>query len=641
MSSAEIQAMLARLVHRGPDSGGHWIDEQCGISMGHRRLAIVDLSDAGHQPMTSHTGRFVISLNGEIYNFGEIKNELARQNVLPELRGTSDTEVALAAIEAWGLEASLKAFNGMFAFALWDRQDKALYLARDRIGKKPLYYGHLGDGSFVFASELKAFQPLNTFDRQICPEATSLYLELGYIPAPYSIFKKIKKLMPGSFAVLSRHESTPAIQRYWNVIDAVGAGVLDRGQNAENMDYSQLEGLLEDAVKVRMVADVPIGALLSGGVDSSLVVALMQRVANRPVNTYSIGFEDSGFNEAQFANDVAKHLGTVHRELYISAADCLKVIPSIPEIYDEPFADSSQIPTYLVSKLAKTHVTVCLTGDGGDEFFGGYNRYNIGRQLLKLKQRMHPLIWQAAIASIGALSPHSWAALYGAAYRSAGRNPKIVQIEDKILKLSNLLKSRDSLELYLGLIGQWTSNHGLLKISGANDATARSIIEKSWRTSGLEDVERMMLVDSLSYLPDDILVKVDRANMAVALEGRAPLLDYRVIEHSWRISLKAKLGPLGTKSPLRSILYKMVPRELMERPKMGFSIPVASWLRGPLRDWAEALLDPTRLREQGLLDESMVSQTWREHLKGSRNWQAKLWTVLMLQAWIDEVDPNF
>lgn len=640
-----VLSMLEPILHRGPDSGGVWTDDAAGIGLGHRRLAIVDLSPAGHQPMISQSGRYVITLNGEIYNFPEIKQRLQTEHRLPPLKGTSDTEIALAAIEAWGLEKALKAFNGMFAFALWDKQDKCLYLARDRVGKKPLYFGRTTRGSFVFASELKALFPLADFERKISRRAVAMYLELGYVPAPLSIFDGIHKLDAGSFALVRSTESDTQIQKYWSLPEIVTQSTGAREKEAStstpsNPKSGELETLLEDAVRIRMMSDVPLGALLSGGIDSSLVVGLMQRISTTPVRTFSIGFQEASHNEAAFAAEVAKHLGTAHEELYVAPSDCLDAVPLMARIYDEPFSDSSQIPTYLVSKLAKQHVTVCLSGDGGDEFFCGYNRYLLGGRLIRLQGKSPRFLHRIASQTLGAISPERWSFLYETTCTAIGKSPKISQLGDKIHKLQALIASKDSLGVYTGLIQQWSLESKIMPTASPDQNSSHSLFLDYWTGNSLSDVERMMLADAMTYLPDDIMVKVDRANMAVALEGRAPLLDYRVIEHAWRMPLSAKLTAEGSKWPLREILYKMVPRELIDRPKMGFGVPMADWLRGPLRPWAEALLDKARIQNQGLLDPEVVWSTWQEHISGKRNWQAKLWNILMLQAWWDETRPT-
>lgn len=640
----QVLSMLEPILHRGPDSGGVWTDDASGIGLGHRRLAIVDLSPAGHQPMISQSGRYVITLNGEIYNFPEIKQRLQTEHRLPPLKGTSDTEIALAAIEAWGLENALKAFNGMFAFALWDQHSKCLYLARDRIGKKPLYFGRTTRGSFVFASELKAFFPLADFERKVSQRAVGMYLELGYVPAPLSIFDGIRKLDAGSFALVRSTESEVQIAKYWSLPEivtkatAARENTIDRAASGDPT-ASDLEPLLEDAVRIRMMSDVPLGALLSGGIDSSLIVGLMQRISTTPVRTFSIGFQEVSHNEAAFAAEVANHLGTAHEELYVTPSDCLDAVPLMARIYDEPFSDSSQIPTYLVSKLAKQHVTVCLSGDGGDEFFCGYNRYLLGGRLIRLQGNSPLFLRRIAAQTLGAISPERWSLLYEATCTLVGKSPRISQLGDKIHKLQTLIASKNSLEVYAGLVHQWNLESKIMTTYSPDRNSNSSLFSDYWMRNQLTDVERMMLADAMTYLPDDIMVKVDRANMAVALEGRAPLLDYRVIEHAWRMPLSAKLTAEGSKWPLREILYKMVPRELIDRPKMGFGVPMADWLRGPLRTWAEALLDKTRIQNQGLLDPEVVWSTWQEHISGKRNWQAKLWNILMLQAWWDETRP--
>lgn len=636
--SHDVSLMMDRIVHRGPDSGGSWVHDGASLALGHRRLAIVDLSPGGHQPMVSASGRFVITLNGEIYNFLQVKARLASEGKLPALRGTSDTEIVLAAIEAWGLERAIKSFNGMFAFGLWDNHTKTLTLVRDRVGKKPLYFGNIGDGSLVFASELKAFFPLPNFERRISRNALELYLELGYVPAPLSIFNGIMKLDAGNFVTFDGPSIPPRMTRYWSLTKAVADGENDRCHNATTIE--ELESLIEDATRIRMLADVPLGALLSGGIDSSLVVAMMQRVSSTPVRTFSIGFAEANYNEAAYAAEVAHHLGTRHEELYVTPADCLAAVPLMARIYDEPFSDSSQIPTYLVSKLARGHVTVCLSGDGGDEFFAGYNRYKLNGTLLT-GIRKTPLGFRRTFAAgLGLLSPDAWTSLYEQIQPILPglMGNRVAQAGDKIHKIQTFLAGRDDLDIYSGLVRAWEPETTPL-LGNRSGGGARNLLAPFWDIPGLSPVEHMMLADAMTYLPDDIMVKVDRANMAVALEGRAPLLDYRVIEYAWRMPIEMKLSPGGSKWPLRHILYKMVPREMIERPKMGFGLPMADWLRGPLKSWAGDLLNPERLGQQGLLDPTIVEKTWNEHTTGRRNWQAKLWNILTLQAWIEETRP--
>ncbi|NDE17932.1 asparagine synthase (glutamine-hydrolyzing), partial [bacterium] len=503
--AGEIDRMLDPIVHRGPDSGGHWVDEKVQLALGHRRLAIVDLSPGGHQPMVSASGRYVISLNGEIYNFPSVRERLSGEGKLPPLRGTSDTEIALAAIEAWGLEGALKAFNGMYAFALWDRQEQTLSLARDRVGKKPLYYGVTGDGSLVFASELKSFFPLTHFERRISRQALGSYLELGYVPAPDSIFEGISKLDQGCFATFDHPGASPKIVRYWSLISAVAAGAASRERQANPVDdvdpRDSLQKLLEDAVRIRMLADVPLGALLSGGIDSSLVVALMQRVSSAPVRTFSIGFREDNYNEAKFAAEVARHLGTRHEELYVDPSDCLAAVPLMARIYDEPFSDSSQIPTYMVSKLARQHVTVCLSGDGGDEFFAGYNRYQLGGRLIRATRRFPSPLLRGAAAGLGMLSPEAWTAIYEhlRPVVQGMRGKRIAQVGDKIHKLQALLTGRDEIDIFAGLIRQWNldmpGQSSLVSGTGRAGSRIRELLAPFWDQPGLSPVERMMLAD--------------------------------------------------------------------------------------------------------------------------------------------------
>lgn len=635
-----LRRMADTLIHRGPDDAGYWCDSEHRIGLGHRRLAIVDLSPAGHQPMVSSSGRYVIAFNGEIYNHLELRRELDASSLTPShspacgrgeipWRGHSDTETLLAGIEAWGLETTLKKSIGMFAVALWDSQDSTLTLARDRIGEKPLYFGWQGVADkrvFLFGSELKALKAHPAFKTGIDRGALCLLLRHNYIPAPYSIYQGIAKLEPGCLLSVSLAQPDPKIWKYWDAVEVARAGVAQPfvGTAVEAVDA--LELLAKDAVRQQMMADVPLGAFLSGGIDSSTVVALMQAQSSRPVKTFTIGFENKGYNEAVHAKVVARHLGTEHTELYVTPEQAMEVIPRLPGLYCEPFADSSQIPTFLVSQLAKQHVTVSLSGDAGDELFCGYNRYQLTASLWD-KIALVPLSLRAIAAkSITALSPDTWDRL---AHVIPGSG-RLRLLGDKLHKGAGVLSSRTVDELYLGMVSG-IRNPADWVIGGREPATHLTGLRPD--LAGLNAVEQMMVLDAINYLPDDILVKVDRAGMGVSLESRIPFLDHRLVEFAWSLPLNYKLRDGQSKWPLRQVLYRHVPRELIDRPKMGFGIPLHDWLRGPLREWAESLLDENRLLREGYFHPAPIRQMWAEHLSGSRNWANHLWGVLMFQAW--------
>lgn len=630
-AQGRLKTMTDLIVNRGPDSEGHWLDADAGIALGHRRLAIVDLSPAGHQPMVSASERYVIAFNGEIYNHLGIRAELEGLGQAPVWRGHSDTETLLAGIEAWGVEATLKRFIGMFAIALWDTQKHTLTLARDRLGEKPLYYGWQGSGNeriFLFGSELKALKAHPDFSAEIDRGALCLLLRHNYIPTPYSIYQGIAKLEPGCLLSVSLAQPEPSILKYWDAVEVACAGVAQpfAGTAVEAVDA--LEVLAKDAVRQQMVADVPLGAFLSGGIDSSTVVALMQAQSSRPVKTFTIGFNEEGYNEAVHAKAVARHLGTEHTELYVSPQQAMEVIPRLPGLYCEPFADSSQIPTFLVSQLAKQHVTVSLSGDAGDELFCGYNRYQITEKLWH-KLALVPAPLRALVAKgITALSPTAWDSLAGI-IPGAGR---YAALGDKLHKGAGVLASATVDELYLGMVSHLRHPTDWV-IGGQEPPTHLTGLRPE--LAGLGSVERMMALDAISYLPDDILVKVDRAGMGVSLESRVPFLDHRVVEFAWSLPLGYKLREGQTKWPLRQVLYRHVPRELIDRPKMGFGVPLHDWLRGPLRGWAEELLDEARLTREGYFHPAPIRKIWAEHLSGRRNWMAQLWNVLMFQAWLE------
>ena len=624
--------MAGSIRHRGPDASDYWQDEAAGIGLAHRRLSILDLSEAGSQPMHSPSGRFVIVFNGEIYNHNDIRKRL---DALPKgkhaWRGHSDTETLLAGFDCFGIEATIEMAIGMFAFALWDRQTKTLTLGRDRLGEKPLYYGWQGD-TFLFGSELKALRAHPAFKAVIDRNALCLFLRHAYIPAPYSIYEGIAKLPPGSLLAVSRQRKEPIIFQYWSGAAAAENGIANPFAGPAEHAVDELETLLSDSVGRQMVADVPLGAFLSGGIDSSTVVALMQAQSSRPVKSFTIGFHEQGYNEAKHAMAVAKHLGTEHNELYVTAAQALDVIARLPTLYDEPFADSSQIPTFLLSQLARQHVTVSLSGDAGDELFCGYNRYQLTQKLWgKLSLIPRPL--RSLLAKwVTTVSSDAWNRLAEATGVLLPHAARVTQLGDKLHKGAGVLASMTVDELYLGLVSQWQDPASVV-IGGIEPSTL--LRGSTPELTGLSDVERMMALDLLTYLPDDILTKVDRAAMGVSLETRVPFLDHRVVEWAWRLPQTMKLHEGQSKWILRQVLYRHVPRELIERPKVGFGVPIDAWLRGPLRSWAEALLGESRLLKEGYLRPAQIRQKWHEHLSGHRNWQYQLWNILMFQVWLE------
>jgi len=625
-----VQRMATTLRHRGPEDEGYWVDAHEGLALGHRRLSIIDLSQEGHQPMQSRCGRYIVVFNGEVYNFRALRREL---EVLGQFfRGHSDTEVMLAAISWWGLEAALQKFNGMFAFALWDAQEKLLHLVRDRLGEKPLYYGW-ADKTMLFASELKAIRAYPTFEGEIDHNALALYTRYNYIPAPYSIYKGIYKLAPGTFATFRPEDHSFSFKTYWSARQVAERGVSSPFAGNELEGVKELQSLLLDAVKLRMESDVPLGAFLSGGIDSSVVVALMQANSSRPVRTFTIGFSDAGYDEAPCARAVASHLGTEHTELYVNAQQTMAVIPDLPILYDEPFADSSQIPTFLVSRLARKNVTVSLSGDGGDELFGGYTSYlhwrGIHRWIRRIPEVLKPTLAKV-ISSLAASDSGRVLALLRFALPIPLRDKDIPR---KLRKLAQALRAEDQEVLYRLAVSQWIDPASIV-LSGHEPPTA--FTDKSQWAQLEEFVHVMMYLDTVTYLPDDILVKVDRASMGVSLETRVPILDHRVIEFAWQLPLSAKIKEKRGKEPLRQILYRYVPKNLVDRPKKGFGVPLGSWLRGPLRPWAEALLDRQRLQQEGFLSAEEVHRKWAEHLSGEHDVQSQLWAVLMFESWLEK-----
>ena len=630
---AQIAAMAISLQHRGPDAGANWTDDAAGIALGHRRLAIVDLSERGAQPMHSPCGRYVLTYNGEIYNHLALRAEIDA-TAPTNWRGTSDTETLLAGFAAWGVEATLKKAVGMFALGLWDRAERRLTLARDRFGEKPLYYGWLGQGPasvFAFGSELKALRAHKTFNNAIDRDALALFLRFCYVPAPFSIYRDIFKLAPG--AILNLDAATissrkTGITTYWTYAQAAREGVANPvADEREGLD--ELRRLLTQSVRGQLMSDVPLGAFLSGGVDSSAIVALMQESSSRPVKTFTVGFDDAAFNEAPFAAKVARHLGTDHTEIHVSPRETLATIPGLAHFYDEPFADSSQIPTSIICAAARKHVTVALSGDAGDELFGGYNRYLYGPGFWNLVKRAPKGLREMGAAAVFQLSPSQW--------NRIGHLPMLRQrvalLGDKAHKLASRLGSVATADdVYSSMVTEWRPGED----PALGAAVVPTLLDDPSALEGIDGMEQhMMLLDALTYLPDDILVKVDRAAMATSLETRVPLLDHRVAEFAWRLPMSMKIRGGVTKWALRQILYEHVPKSLIDRPKAGFGVPVGQWLRGPLYDWAEALLDEARLASEGYLNVAQTRRLWREHKDGQRDWTSRLWSLLMFQVWLE------
>lgn len=622
--------MTDALSHRGPDDSGVWVDREVGIALGHRRLSILDISPAGHQPMSSAGGRFQIAYNGEIYNHLEIRRELEAKLGSIAWRGRSDTETLLVAIETLGAREALRKCVGMFAMAVWDRLRRRLLLARDRFGEKPLYYACLG-GHFIFGSELKAFKFHPGFSGEIDRDSVALYLRHCYIPEPRTIYRSVNKLPPATILEVTESGQVGSPESYWQVTDAIDRGRERPFAGGDGEAIRQLEVLLDESIRLQTIADVPVGAFLSGGIDSSLVVALMQRQGSAKTRTFTIGFAEKSYDESGYARAVARHLGTEHTELVVTPAQAMEVIPDLPRIYDEPFGDSSQIPTCLVSRLAKRHVTVSLSGDGGDELFGGYARYGIAKQLHAcLRHVPDPLLGRIPNL-IRSRSPDWWDKYVGIAAPMLPRRWKGIRLGDKMHRLAELIV-KSPWELYHGLISHWSHPDRVVIGSDGAESPIRALMSLP---SSLSYTEQMMYWDLLSYLPGDILVKVDRAAMAVGLETRVPMLDHRIVEFAWSLPLHLKVRGGQGKWIMRQLLNRYVPRELTDRPKAGFSIPIGRWLRGPLREWAEALLDHERIRREGVLEPELIRQRWLEHLSGDREWGFLIWEVLMFQAWME------
>ena len=618
--------MIRPLTHRGPDGEGVWVDEAAGIALGFRRLAIIDLSPNGHQPMTSASGRFRLVFNGEIYNFCELRQQLEEHG--HGFKGHSDTEVILAAFEQWGVAAAITRAIGMFAMAIWDAKRRELSLVRDRLGKKPLFV-YREPGLVTFGSELKALVAGPSFDRAINPRALEAYLRYLYVPAPQCIFRHVVKIPAGHILTIRDPRGPlPAPVSYWSLRDIARAGAEHRFAGTDGDAIDELDRLLGDAVGRRLQSDVPLGALLSGGIDSSAVVALMQERSTRPVRTYTIGFDDDAFDEAPQAARVAESLGTDHTDLRLSGEDARSLVRKLPEIFDEPLADPSQLPTLLVSQLARRDVTVALSGDGGDELFGGYNRYVYGTRVLPRVDRMPRPFRRAVAASVRCVPSSAWDRLAGFSAFVPGMPAS--RVGERIGKLTHVMAAPSVGDMYCSLLSAWQRpGHGG-NGAGSSDDLNESILDAA---EPVELLERMMLADQMTYLPDDLLAKLDRASMAVSLEVRAPLLDHRVVEFSWRLPARLKLRDGVGKWILRQVLYRRVPKSIVDRPKMGFSVPIDRWLRGPLRTWADCFLNVTELKRAGLPDPTEILRSWRDLQAGRAANGTRLWAVVMFQAW--------
>lgn len=626
-SEDSLRKMGRSLVHRGPDDEGFWMDPDAGMGLAHQRLSVIDLSPEGRQPMVSASGRYVIAYNGEVYNFLELRKELDQLGE-SHWRGHSDTEVILAAIEKWGLPQALTRFAGMFAFALWDREKRILNLARDPIGIKPLYYGWMGD-TFLFGSELKAMKAHPEFEGRLDRESLALLMRFNYIPAPRSIYQDIFKLQPGTYLSVSDGELSPT--PYWSFEETTRQGVREGFEGTPKEAVDQLDSLLGSAVKLQMASDVPLGAFLSGGIDSSTIVALMQKQSPQAVKTFSIGFHEEGFDEAVYGKKVAQYLGTDHTELYVSSQEALSVIPRLPELYDEPFADSSQIPTFLLSQLTRQKVTVSLSGDGGDELFCGYDRYFSWKKLWR-KFRWIPEPGRKILAGfIKAIPADVWNSGGPALSRMFDRYGRIGNLSERFNRLGNALAAGGPEGFYLQGISHWVGPGSL--VLGASEPRITLNQPSSWGDFS-DPKTKMMLLDGTNYLPDDILTKVDRASMGVGLEARVPMLDHKVVEFSCKLPLSMKVRDGQAKWILRQVLYKYVPQQLVDRPKMGFGLPLDAWLRGPLKEWAGDLLNEATLHSDGFLDPVPILRKWHEHTSGQYNWQYFLWNVLSFQSWL-------
>lgn len=624
-----LQRMVNSIEHRGPDNNGIWLDKSYGIGLGHTRLSILDLSIKGSQPMFSKSNRFVLVFNGEIYNHLSLRNVLKQKNPSLDWDSTSDTETLLAGFDEWGIKKTLEKCTGMYALSVWDKQKKCLSLSRDRYGEKPLYYGYQGD-TFFFGSELKALKKHPAFKPEIDRHALSIFFRYGYVKNPYSIYKDIKKLVPGTIAEIKINDNNKInYEKYFNYISLVSNGQKNpfKGNDAEAI--SSVESLLSKSVKSQEISDVPLGAFLSGGIDSSLIVSMMQKKSSKSVNTFTIGYDEANFNESAYAKNIAEFLGTKHTEKIVSPREAIGVVDKLSLIYDEPFADSSQIPTYLVSKLAREQVSVCLSGDGADEIFGGYNRYMWAENIASIPN----LLRKPLSNCLTLLTPQQWDFFFKYLWNLLPKKIHFKMPGDRMHKLALIIKYSSVKDIYDALTSIWIQDDEL--ILGSSEI--RDFADNWEKVDKIQSSKyKMMIIDTLTYLSDDILCKVDRASMSVSLETRAPFLDKSLIEFASTLPMKYKIRGRDSKWILRQILYKYLPRELVDRPKMGFGVPIDSWLKGPLRPWAESLIDETQIKSEGYLNYDAIKKKFDEHLSGKRNWQYLLWNVLIFQSWLKE-----
>ncbi|MCE3238506.1 MAG: asparagine synthase (glutamine-hydrolyzing) [Gammaproteobacteria bacterium] len=632
-----VNNMGDKISHRGPDDSGSWIDEHAQIALTHRRLSILDLSPAGHQPMVSFSNRYVLVFNGEIYNHLDLRRQLHMevQSGTFSWRGHSDTETLLSCIEIWGLEKTLQSSIGMFSLSLWDKQKRELVLARDRIGEKPLYYGWINN-IFLFGSELKSLKTHPAFQAEIDRNALSLYMRHNYIPSPYSIYKGIYKLTPGTWLKIEadqRGSSLTPPRPYWSCFEVTNQNIKNSLNESEDKLIAGLDSLLHNVISKQMIADVPVGAFLSGGIDSSLIVALMQSQSTQPIKTFTIGFDNTAYNEAPFAKAIASYLKTDHTEFYVTPKQIIDLVPRLPQIYDEPFSDSSQIPTFLVAEMAHRNVKVSLSGDGGDELFGGYSHYFRAQTWWNRLYSCPQWFKKCLSYNLNKVSPASWHNIGKLLSLLSGKQSLPCNLEHHAFKLSSLLSATNYSSFYRPFVSHWL-NPASFVLHAQEPVT--SITKPPFELSSF--FEQMMALDLISYLPDDILVKLDRAAMSNSLETRIPLLDHRVVDFAWRLPIHTKIRNGEGKWILRQLLYKYLPPSLVDRPKKGFGIPLAEWLRGPLREWAENLLSEHRLRQEGFFDPLIIRKKWLEHLSGQCNWHYHLWDILMFQAWIDETN---
>lgn len=631
-----LSQMSNKIAHRGPNDSGVWFSFDDKIGLAHRRLSILEISKAGAQPMQSPSNRFTIVYNGEIYNHLLLRKEIYKYLNFNNWAGTSDTETLLKGFESWGIKQTLEKCVGMFAIAVWDKKNKSLSLARDRIGEKPLYYGWQGK-SFIFGSELKAFYPFPDFKREINRDAIFSLLRYYNVAGLNTIFKNIFKLKPGTILTITKDRKCKE-EIFWSVNDSISESKIGLSNISDELILDEFHSLFKESVKNQMLSDVPLGAFLSGGIDSSLIVALMQEQSNNPVKTFTIGFDEKGYNEADFAKKVANHLGTDHTEMYVSPKDVIDVIPDLPTIYDEPFSDTSQIPTYLVSKLASDNVKVALSGDGGDELFCGYNRYLMADKVFKKMKIAPKFVRKLLYTSLKNIRPIQWGNFADRIEFILPKFAKLNNLGDKFYKGINLISSESMVDLYLNLVTHWNNPEEALL--GGEDCL---LTNYEWNKGycNFHDVKGMMLMDLVTFLPDDLLVKIDRAAMAVSLETRAPFLDHNIVEYAINLDQKYKIRNGNTKWLLKEILNQYVPKEFFDRPKMGFAVPIGRWLRGPLKDWAESLLNNNRLKDEGFFNHREINKKWDQHISMTHNWDYHLWDVLMFQAWYEKLNKKY